>query len=442
MSVVSQDYQYEAEQESIEASCYRAVIPSQSSSYQLGDRILIELPHSHQTMMNTQSSWLNLSMTVSGLTGTNIASNTTDIHMSSIGIYSAISEINLLSNSSGYIQQIRNHQQIMAFLTANNTDFSASFQNSVTNKMPLVSAGNARLNPPETISAASGIAQQNFSIPLLGLLSDSNKQLPIGAINDNLTLEIVLGSDIRNIFFSSVSSATTVLSGGSATFTAEFDADMITLSDRSYQQVMNASKDSRGIISWNGSQIHASNDIVSKSNLDSVNKSYISFEVGGVKPSQLLQVWHCGFGTSFGSGDQWSFGNYQSEDWRVRLGSHVYPPQYVRGTAEFSQSVRGSLGQNAVTQYNTVNDSSDTLNYRQLASTNTFVNTSCGGVCYNFEAFYDTSQGIEHKGKQMVIESSVQSSGVAAANDIRACTLKRFTCLYSISPNGEISVSF
>ena len=54
----------------------------------------------------------------------------------------------------------------------------------------------------------------------------------------------------------------------------------------------------------------------------------------------------------------------------------------------------------------------------------------------------DTGQGIDHKGKQLTIEVSVQTSGITAVNPVQACTIKRFSVLYSISPNGDFSVSY
>ena len=442
MSIVSQDFSFEPEEEAIIGNCYRTIIPSQQQSYQLGDRILIELPHTHQTMMNTQASWLNLILNAN-LTGTNVVSNTTDIHLSSIGIFSCINEINLISNSSGYIQQIRNHQQIIAFLLANNSDMSSTFASSINSGVPLTSGSNSRINDPIAISASGGIPEQKYSIPLLGLLSDSMKQLPIGMINDNLTIEIVLCSDVRNIFFSGKSSDTTEITGGTISVTAEFDADMITLSDNSYRKVLDASKNENGIISWNSSQFHATNNTVSISNLDAGSKSIIQFEVGGVRPSQLTQIFHAGFPSALGSGDMWEFGNYQSEDFRVRLGSHVYPQQYIKNSSEFKNSVNDALSQTANTLLNQQTDfNHNKMNYRQLASTTVHTSTLSGGVAYNWEKFYDTGQGIDHKGKQLTIEVSVQTSGVTAINPIQACTIKRFSVLYSISPNGDFSVSY
>ena len=264
--LVSQEFNFEVDSEGSEGRCYRAILPSEASSYNAGERCIIEIPHTANGFMNCSNSWLNLSVEFKNLTGTGVTAETTAIRLSNIGAYSLISQLNIVSNSTGYVQEIRNFQNVMALLLNSNTDQSASMANSVCTGVPPPDPTGLRLGIAQTI-AGSAIAKQTFSIPLIGLLS-SIKLLPLGFLNDNLSIEIIWASSVRNVLFSSTAVASNAITGGDMTITAEYDTDLIVVSDNTMTQVRQASDINQGIMSWSDTQIHAVSNSVSIAELN------------------------------------------------------------------------------------------------------------------------------------------------------------------------------
>ena len=149
MSVVSPDFKFEVDSEGLASRCYRSQMPSEAASYGLGDRVLIPIPPVHNGFLDCSQSFLNISYTAI-ITGTNPnAANA--IHLSSIGAYSCISELNVLCGGR-YIQQMRNHQQIMAVLFSGNLSQSACLPASATSGIPNLSIGNEHFNGATTVA--------------------------------------------------------------------------------------------------------------------------------------------------------------------------------------------------------------------------------------------------------------------------------------------------
>ena len=441
MSVVSQDYKYEPVPEALAARCYRTILPSENGTYGLGQRVLIDVPHTHNGFLNTSNSWLNITMSLKGLTGTAL---TGDVCLSNIGIYSCIDQINVVSGSTGLVQEIRNHQEIMSLLLNNNTDRSAQLPNSVCAGTTPVISTNVRQNTAYTVTGGA-IDTQTYSVPMMGLMG-AIKHLPIGFINQGLQIEIILTNSINNILFCKSGSATASLTGESGSeFSFEYDADIIVVNDNSMRLIKEASDLGKsGIMSWSDTQIHCTTATVSTTELDSATTSFKQTLIGGVKPKSLLQVFHTGFGGSKGSGDPWSLYAYWSKDFRLRLGSAEYPPRFIETMAEAQSHLQECLGQNAVTLYSSLADrNSSDLGARQPAATAATTSTKTGACGYNFENFVDTAQGIDTTGKQLLTDVSlVISPSGATTNTIRAATYKRFAVIYSVSANGDFSVSY
>ena len=441
MSVVSQDYKYEPVPEALAARCYRTILPSENGTYGLGQRVLIDVPHTHNGFLNTSNSWLNITMSLKGLTGTGL---TGDVCLSNIGIYSCIDQINIVSGSTGLVQEIRNHQEIMSLLLNNNTDRSAQLPNSVCAGTTPVVSNNTRQNTAYTVTGGA-IATQTYSVPMMGLMG-AIKHLPIGFINQGLQIELILTNSINNILFCKSGSATATLTGESGSeFTFEYDADIIVVNDNSMRLIKEASDlGDTGIMSWSDTQIHCTTNTVSTTELNSATTSFKQTLIGGVKPKSLLSVFHTGFGGSKSAGDPWNLYAYWSKDFRLRLGSAEYPPRFIETMAEAQSHLQDCLGQNAVTLYSSLADrNSSDLGTRQLAATSATTGTKTGACGYNFENFVDTAQGIDTTGKQLLTDVSlVISPSGATANTIRAATYKRFAVIYSVSANGDFSVSY
>ena len=441
MSVVSQDYKYSPEPEGLASRCYRTILPSENGTYGLGQRVLINIPHTHNGFINTSNSWLNVTMDLKGLTGAGITGN---VCLSNIGIYSCIDQINIVSGSTGLVQEIRNHQEIMALLLNNNSDRSAQLPNSICAGTTAAQKSNIRQNTAFDVTGGA-IATQTYSIPLIGLMG-AIKHLPVGFINQGLQIELLLTNSVTNIIFSKVGSATAVIGGGETSeFSFEYDADVVVVNDNSMRLIKEASSmGNSGIMSWSDTQIHCTTNTVTTAELNNTSTSFKQTLIGGVKPKSLLSVFHTGFGGSQKSGDPWNLYAYWSKDFRLRLGSQEYPPRFIETMAEAQSHLQDCLGQNAVTLYSSLADhTSSDLGARQPAATAATSSTTTGACGYNFENFVDTAQGIDTTGKQLLTDVSlVVSPSGATTNTIRAATYKRFAVIYSIAENGDFSVSY
>ena len=379
MSVVSPDFKFEVDSEGLASRCYRSQMPSEAASYGLGDRVLIPIPPVHNGFLDCSQSFLNISYTAT-ITGT-LPDAANAIHLSSIGAYSCISELNVLCGGR-YIQQMRNHQQIMAVLFSGNLSQSACLPASATSGIPNLSIGNEHFNGATTV-AGGAIALQDFSIPLVGVLS-SVKHLPLWAIGEPLVIELILASDIRQMYFSGVH--TTTITGGTLSLKCDYDAAYIVVNDNAIREVQDASDWSSGQIVWS-----------------------------------------------------------DTKDLRFRLGSQEYPPRPISGVAECRQHLNDCFDQNAVPLYNSVADQSSSLSYRPFAPTvaNALTDTSLGGSGYNFSKFVDTADGMDSTDKQLITEVSLLiNPATTALVPVNAATIKRFGVVYSVSRDGQFSVSY
>ena len=443
MSVVSQNFEYNVEMEGLASRSYRTILPSESSGYGLGDRAIIQIPHTHNGFLNTSNSWINISATFTGLTstGTGTVDTAKQIRMSQIGIYSAIQQINIIAGSNGYVQEIRNFQEIMAMLIVNNTDVNSTLPNALTCGTAPNDGLNSRLGTFQTV-ASTNIATQNFSIPLIGLLG-SVKHLPLHFLSENLVVEIIFTSDIRNILYSNVNSSVLSLTGGNCAFSVEYDADIIVVNDNAIREIKQASGFNSGIMSWSDTQIQAVNNSVSITEQNTPSESYKQTLVGGVKPKQLLQVLHGGYGQLNGNTDPWQIYNYMYDSFRLRCGSTQYPPRYIEGIAQIKNHISQCFGQNALTLYNTLATSQTTpISARQVSGAVLQPYLNMGGAGYDFTKFVDTAEGIDTTNKQLITEVNLKALGTATLA-MNACTMKRYGVIYSISSDtGQMSVSY
>ena len=438
MSVVSPDFKFEVDSEGLASRCYRSQMPSEAATYGLGDRVLIPIPPVHNGFLDCSQSFLNIAYTAT-ITGT-LPDAANAIHLSSIGAYSCISELNVLCGGR-YIQQMRNHQQIMAVLFSGNLSQSACLPASATSGIPNLSIGNEHFNGATTV-AGGAIALQDFSIPLVGVLS-SVKHLPLWAIGEPLVIELILASDIRQMYFSGVH--TTTITGGTLSLKCDYDAAYIVVNDNAIREVQDASDWSSGQIVWSDTQLQCSNNTVSVAELNAAGTTTKQTLIGGIKPRQLLAVLHSGFSATIGINDPWEGSSYWSNDLRFRLGSQEYPPRPISGVAECRQHLNDCFDQTAVPLYNSVADQSSSLSYRPFAPTvaNALTDTSLGGSGYNFSKFVDTADGMDSTDKQLITEVSLLiNPSTTALVPINAATIKRFGVVYSVSRDGQFSVSY
>ena len=195
-------------------------------------------------------------------------------------------------------------------------------------------------------------------------------------------------------------------------------------------------------MSWSDTQIQAVNNSVSITEQNTVAESYKQTLVGGVKPKQLLQILHGGYGQLNGNTDPWQIYNYMSNSFRLRCGSTQYPPRYIEGAAQTKNHISQCFGQDALTLYNTQSTSRTVMSSRQVSGAAAETYIQLGGVGYDFTKFVDTAEGIDTTNKQLITEVSLKETSTASL-PMNACTMKRYGVIYSISSDtGQMSVSY
>ena len=155
-------------------------------------------------------------------------------------------------------------------------------------------------------------------------------------------------------------------------------------------------------MSWSDTQIHAVSNSVSISELNAPTEIFKQTLVGGVKPKQLLQVFHTAF-SNLGRGDPYSLYSYWSTEWRLRLGSQEFPPRFIKSEAESIASLQDCYNAIAVSLHNgQANVNTADGGTRPPSTTGLTTATKTGVSGYNFTKFYDTEEGIDTVGKQLI----------------------------------------
>jgi len=445
--VVNREYRYEMDEESPESRCVRTKLQSDEDSYGFGGRCTIQVPNTANSVLNTANSWVDLSVTFSNLTGTGSAA-LTGLRMSNIGIYSIISEI-LVEQGSNLLQHTRNHQEIISILNTLNTDEAATLPNSVLAGMPNLTATRTRFGQAQTVtvdsSGISGIAKQDFSICLIGILS-SVKKLPLFQLNMPLRVSLVFANNINQVLYSSLSSTVSSLTGGTCEIRAQYNAEIITLSDRAITDIKNASNiNSTGILAYSDTAVECVVSVVTHAEQGATSETIKTQIQGGLKPQKLLGCLLYGVPTPNGNTDAYQTLNYGSNSFQIRLGSKLHPPRAYE-KAENARAAIGVFGQTDLTL--ATNQLSVAYNKNSQRQNATTVVQAIGaplhfGVVggHSFKSWFDSRDGIDSSNKQMETMVSLKVGSVAASFDIRSCFLKRYGIIVSVSADGQMSVN-
>ena len=446
MSVIEQPYNFELSEESPSSRNIRTKLKSEEDNYSLSQRCIIQIPNTRNAVLSCQNTWADISVSFSNLSGTGTAP-LTGIQMSSIGIYSAISEI-IVEQGTNVLQHTRNHQEIMALLLLINTDVSATLPLSISAGCGELDATRTRQGKAQTVTGTSpngAIAKQNFSIPLMGIMS-SIKKLPLFQINSPLVITLVWAGRVTQMLSSNLGSATSQLVDGQANFTCNINADIILLSDRAIQDIRNASNvNETGIMSWSDTAIELVKTNVSKDELNSVAEIVKVQIQGGLKPKRLLSC--AVFGTNLPNGcvDAYQTYNYGSDTFQLRLGNAQHPPRAYKGLGQLTQGILRVVQQNSLPlQANMLTGTKNTLNQRQPASTvseagNGIKNGVVGG--HSFKSWYDSREGIDSSQQQMETMISIKASGTATF-DMTSNFVKRYATIISCSQDGQLTVAY
>ena len=441
--VVNREYKYEMDEESPESRCVRTKLQSEEDNYGFGGRCTIQVPNTANSVLNCANSWLDLSVSFSSLSGTG-SSALTGLKMSNIGIYSIISEV-LVEQGSNLLQHTRNHQEIISILNTLNTDEASTLPNSVLAGMPNLTATRTRFGQAQTV-VGTAIAKQDFSICLVGILS-SVKKLPLFQLNMPLRISLVFANNINQVLYSSLSSTVSSLTGGTAEIRAQYNAEIITLSDKAINDIKNASNiNNTGILAYSDTALECIVSTVTIAEQNSVSETIKTQIQGGLKPQKLLGCLCYGVPTPNGNTDAYQTLNYGSNSFGLRLGSKLHPPRAYE-KAENARAAIGVFGQTDLTlATNQLSVAYNKNNQRQNPTTDA---QGIGkplhfGVVggHSFKSWFDSRDGIDSSNKQLETMVSLKVNSLTAATfDIRSCFLKRYGIIVSVSADGQMSVN-
>lgn len=449
-SVVSDNFIYETIDRATDSTQYRTTFLSEASSYSLGDRVVISIPPIQNGFLNLSNTYLKVDFTADSLVGTGFT--TTGTRMSHIGINSAFSQVNLLVNGN-YIQHYQHYQPIFAVNATQNTNLSAGQSNSITNGMAIknltVSTGNGSNNYLDTIgniirttgtATAMTAAKVSFAPSLLGIFSGV-RHLPLSWLSSDANVEIVLTPFIQDILFNSVAGGT--LTSGSATFTISLSAQIDVLSDNSLRKVQDFCDFGQGAVSWSDTQQRASLNSIPISELNSTTSLVKSQLITGVRPRKLLSIVQAAVrSNSSGNCDRWAIVNPYDE-FQVKIGATLYPPRVMANKAEMTQHTLECFNQNAYTVYN--NKLLDGLpaqnRFQTLATAKTRTEVNCIGI--DLAQFDQQGDGLNTASASMETQGMLLlNSTLTATEAYELYTIKRFGVLYSVSPEGDLSISY
>ena len=445
-SVVSDNFIYETIDRATDSHQYRTTFLSEASSYQLGDRVVIPIPPIQNGFLNLSNTYLKVDFKADSIVGTGLDPSGT--LMSHIGINSAFSQVNLLVNGN-YIQHYQHYQPVFAVNATQNTDRAAGQANSITNGMSVknsVTATNNFLDTlgftvPTTGTATAMTSQKlSFAPSLLGIYSGV-RHLPLSWLSSDANVEIFLTPFIQDILYNQIAGGT--ITGGSCTFTISLSAQIDVLSDNSLRKVQEFCDFSQGAVSWSDTQQRASLNSIPLSELNSATSLVKSQLITGVRPRKLLSVIQAAVrSNSAGNCDRWAIVNPYDE-FQIKIGATLYPPRVMANRAEMTQHTLGCFNQNAYTVYNNklVSGVASAKRFTSLAAEKDATEVNCIGI--DLTQFDAQGDGLNTSSASMETQGSlVLDSTNTAAEAYELYTIKRFGVLYSVSPEGDMSISY
>lgn len=444
-SVVSDNFIYETIDRATDSHQYRTTFLSEASSYSLGDRVVISIPPIQNGFLNLSNTYLKVDFTPT-IVGTGLTD--TGTRMSHIGINSAFSQVNLLVNGN-YIQHYQHYQPVFAVNATQNTNFAAAQSNSITNGMSLkneLTTNNNVLDiigniiPTTGTATAMTAAKLSYAPSLLGIYSGV-RHLPLSWLSSDANVEIFLTPFIQDILFNSNQGGT--ISSGTGTFTISLSAQIDVLSDNSLRKVQEFCDFSKGAVSWSDTQQRASLNSIPLSELNSATSLVKSQLITGVRPRKLLSVIQAACRSNLaGNCDRWAIVNPYDE-FQIKIGATLYPPRVMANRAEMTQHTLGCFNQNAYTVYNNklVFGSASTKRFQSTTDAQTRTQVNCIGI--DLTQFDAQGDGLNTSSASMETQGSLyQGTETTAVEAYELYTIKRFGVLYSVSPEGDMSISY
>ena len=443
-TVVSDNFLYERIPKSTDGYSFRTKLNSEASSYELGEICRIPIAPIAHGFMNTSNTFINVSMecVVNGtvLTFGNL------VH-SWIGINAAWDRIDFIGPNGQSINMQQNQQAIFATNLLSNSDYSAAFPNSITNKSAIAQSkgGTQALegNPVEgTVNAGGTVftsTTNHYSPTLQGLLSGA-KSIPLTWFDSDCYLELYITNDIRNIMYNG-DALGTITDIGQATFKIELDCQIDIVTDNSLREIQQHAGYGNGPVSWSDISQRASLHSVSMAELNSTSEFLKTNVISGVRPRKLLNVIQTAFQrNATGHADRWACLN-PYESWYLRLGSQNFPPRPMANDAEMTAHLLECYNQNSYTT-NGNRLSSGQYSGRFPTDTAAVYDVKRGAVGLDFTQYDSSADGVD--ATNLILESlgNIKLNAVVSTTAYEIYTIRTFGVLYSVDNAGNFSISY
>ena len=444
-TTTSDNFIYERIPNATDGYSYRTKINSEASSYELGETIRIPIPPVAHGFLNTSNTFINVSMECV-VAGAGIVEDS--IVHSWIGINAAWDRIDFIGPNGQSINMQQNQQAIFATNLLANSDYSAAFPNSITNKTAISqSRGFTQQlegNPVDGTAAVGGTSftsdRNHYSPTLQGLLSGA-KSIPLTWFDSDCYLELYITNDIKNILYNNALSGT-ITGIGQATFRVDLDAQIDIVTDNSLREIQQHAGYGQGPVSWSDINQRASLHSVSMAELNSTSEFLKTNVISGVRPRKLLNVIQTAFQrNSTGHSDRWACVN-PFESWYLRLGTQNYPPRPMANDAEMCAHLLECYNQNSYTT-NGNRLAGTWYSGRFPTATTAVINVKRGAVGLDFTQYDNSADGVD--ATSLILESLGNiklDSQQTSASAYEIYTIRTFGVLYSIDDAGNFSISY
>ena len=443
-TLVSDNFIYERIPQATDGRSYRTKLASEASSYELGETIRIAIPPVAHGFMNVSNTWLNIKMTDC----TMATSATATINHSWIGISAAFDRVDFVGPNGQSINMQQHYQSVFTSNLLGNSDYSASFPNSLTNQTGLNQVVGDSQEPngrnlPGTLAAGVYTADTiHYSPTLLGILS-GQKSIPLTWFPADSYLEIYLTNDIKNIFHNSIA-AGTITDLGSATFTVDLDCQIDVVTDNSLREIQQHAGFGAGPVSWSDTQQRSSLHSISVAELNSSTEFLKTNVIPGVRPRKLQNVIQIACRrNSTGHYDRWACVNPYT-NWYIRLGTENVPPRPMASKAEMAGHFLSCYNQSSYSTYgNRLADKRYGTRFPN-SLTAASANPMRGGVGIDLTQYDNSADGVDISNIVLETLGSLVTTIVAdqSVDNYEVYSIKTYAVLYSIDTPGNFSISY
>ena len=445
--ILDHNQNYDPKLEDYEATQYRQKYPAQSVSVINGAApSVIVINHDTNVFLDPANSWLNFRVQALGLTGTNMAANSTaaGFTLAQQGASACIDRL-VVKQGSSIIYDMNEYATIAAVLRASNTGFMNNESISCTSGTAASFIDTLGVNNSQVVNGSNPV--QSFSLQLLGLLGGSaSKCIPLALLSSPLQVYIYWKQSVTDVFFCKSGNAAGTITGGNLYIDkVEYDASNIRVSDNSYRSILEASGNSGGnnIMSWSGIDYSASQNTVSVAEQNAVSLTpNVQLMANNRFASLLANIVTCKQ-TNNGNVDPSNL-IYPFQSLQYIIDGQRYPPTKLKTTAEICSSMLTVTHQQAPTVNNNLFTSSlYSLGFTQPSATAiNYPRMTVAGYAYNAFDTNEDGAGIDTSNSVCQFEGDLKNAVGSATLAATAIHISKYNCLWSISPSGVMYRSF